>query len=108
MYDDVIELVSIQYTTDASGNQIPTKTTRTVFCRVRSVSRSEFYSAAQNNLHPEYIFTLSHFMDYSGETEIYYTDWTRTRKNFVVVRTYRVPNSDELEITVEERTGRNG
>lgn len=106
--DDVIKLVTSSYTKDAFGNQIPSRTTRQVFCKVRSVGRSEFYQAAQTGLHPEYVFVLSNYRDYLGETEVLYTDWTNTEKNFVVTRTYRIPDSDELEITVEERIGRDG
>lgn len=106
--DDVIKLVSIAYTKDEYGNQKPLRAERQVFCKVESIGRSEFYRAAQTDLHPEYVFTLSHYMDYLGETEVLYKDWTGTEKNYVVVRTYRVPGSDEIEITVEERIGRDG
>lgn len=106
--DDVIKLVSISYTKDSYGNQKPVRTEREVFCKVQSVGRSEFYQAAQTDLHPSYVFVLSHYMDYLGETEILYKDWTGTEKNYVVMRTYRPQDSDILEITAEEVVGRNG
>ena len=105
--DNVIKLVAQTYESDKYKNQIPVNETRQVFCRVRSVGRSDFYAAAQVDLHPSYVFVLSNYRDYNGEQEILYTDWTGTEKRFVVVRTYRVPNDDSLEITVEEKVGRN-
>ena len=68
--DDVIRLVKTKYTRDAEGNQIREDAERTVFCKVNSVARSEFYAAAQAGLHPEYIFVLSHFRDCEGEKSI--------------------------------------
>lgn len=106
MIDDIIELERITYTTDEAGNQVPQRETRTVYCRVQSVTRSEFYSAAQNEMHPEYVFVLSNYRDYLGEKEVFYTDWTGTRRNYVVLRAFRPAGSDEIELTVEERTGR--
>lgn len=103
--DDVINLITSIYTFDSSGNQIPVRTERQVFCKVLSIGRTEFYQAAQNDLHPDYVFVLSHFKDYNGEKEITYTDWTGVKKRFDVIRTYRNAATDELEITVEERIG---
>lgn len=106
--DDVIKLLAIEYESDSAKNQMPTNVKpREVFCKVQSVGRSEFYAAAQTGLHPEYVFTLSHYVDYEGEQEVLYTDWTGVEKRFVVLRTYRVPDSTELEITVGEKVGRN-
>lgn len=106
--DDVIKLISISYIKDSYGNQKQIRTEKQVFCKVGSVGRSEFYQAAQADMHPTCTFTLSHYMDYSGEREVLYTDWTGAEKNYVVTRTYRLPNSDKLEITAEERIGRDG
>lgn len=100
--DDVIKLVSnTGHTYDEYGNEVITQTERQVFCQVRSVGRTEFYQAAQNNLHPSYVFSISHFMDYQGEKELLYTDWTGEEKRFVIVRTYRT--GDSIELTAEER-----
>lgn len=103
--DDVIRLVKTKYTRDAEGNQKPEDLERTVFCKVNSVARSEFYAAAQAGLHPEYIFVLSHFRDYEGEKIIKYTDWLNREHTLYVTRAYRIPDADTLEITAEERTG---
>ena len=102
--DDVIKLVKPVYKTDEYLNQIPETIEREVFCQVKSVGRSEFYSAAQADLHPEYVFVISHYKDYQGEKFIRYTDWMDNERVFYVTRTYRVPDSDAVELTVEERT----
>ena len=105
MMDDVLVLISNKYTTDAEGNQIPAETRRTVFCQVSSVGRSEFYQAAQADMHPEYIFTLSNFRDYQGEKLAKYTDWLGTEHVLYITRAYRIPDEDAIELTAEERTG---
>lgn len=102
--DDVIKLISTgEASYDASGNEILTETERQVFCQVRSVGRSEFYQAAQNNLHPEYIFVISNYRDYLGEKELIYTDWTGQTKRYSITRTYR--SGDSVELTASEKIG---
>ena len=101
--DDVIKLLSSTYTTDEYGNQIENVTERRVFCDVRSVGRTEFYQAAQNDMHPSYVFSISHYMDYMGEKECLYIDWTGTEKKYTITRTYRT--GDRIELTAEERIG---
>ena len=104
--DDVLVLIkNTGYTTDAEGNQIPAETRRTVFCQVSSVGRSEFYQAAQADMHPEYIFTISNFRDYQGEKHAEYTDWLGTKHVLYITRAYRIPDEDAVELTCEERTG---
>lgn len=100
--DDVIRLLSFTFTTDGYGNQLENVSERQVFCRVRSISRNEFYQAAQTDLHPEYVFILSHYRDYEGETELKYTDWTGMERRLNILRTYRM-ESDELEIVAGEQ-----
>ena len=102
--DDVIKLLSFTFETDSYGNQIETVTERQVFCRVRSISRSEFYQAAQTDLHPEYVFTISNYRDYEGEQELVYRDWMGQEHRFNILRTYR-SESDELEIIAGEKIG---
>lgn len=103
--DDVIILVKTKYINDEEGNQIPVEEEREVLCKTQSVGRNEFYQAAQADLHPEFIFILSHFMDYKGERFIKYTDWMLREHRLYVTRAYRVPGTDRIELTAEERTG---
>lgn len=104
--DDVIRLISASYTLDEYGNEIENITTRTVFCKVMSVGRTEFYQAAQYDMHPNYVFSISHFKDYLGEKELFYKDWTGEEKRYVITRTYRT--GDRIELTAEERVGTYG
>lgn len=102
--DSVIQLITIDGSTyDEYGNEIPTETYRTVMCRVESVGRTEFYQAAQADIHPQYIFSISHYKDYLGEKELLYTDWTGTEKRYTITRTYRT--GDRIDLTAEERVG---
>ena len=103
--DDAIRLIKTKYTRDEAGNMKPTEEERFVFCQVNSVTRAEFYAAAQADMHPEYMFILTHFRDYEGEKFIKYVDWMNVEHNLYVTRVYRVPGTDRLEITAEERTG---
>ena len=105
MEDDILTLISNEYGEDAELNQIPTGEGRTVFCQVSSVGRSEFYQAAQADMHPEYIFTLSNFRDYKGEKLAKYTDWLGKEHTLYITRAYRIPGEDANELTAEERTG---
>lgn len=105
MEDDVLTLISNEYGEDAELNQIPTGEGRTVLCQVSSVGRSEFYQAAQADMHPEYIFTLSNFRDYEGEKLAKYTDWLGKEHTLYITRAYRIPGEDSIELTAEERTG---
>ena len=101
--DDVIKLLELTWTQDEAGNSIEViKAERTVLCRQRSVTRSEYYQAAQNDLHPDYVFVLSTYKDYHGERQIKYIDWSGIEHRLHIIRTYRKDN-DELEITAEER-----
>lgn len=99
--DGVIKLISKTYTVDEYGNQVENRTERQVFCKVGSIGRTEYYQAAQNDMHPSYIFTLSHFKDYLGEKECSYTDWTGTERFFTITRTYL--RGDAIDLTAEER-----
>lgn len=66
--DDIITLIKEQITgRDEYGNEIVTKTARDVMCQAYGVTRSEFYAAATNDLHPEWTVRLSDFVDYEGE-----------------------------------------
>lgn len=101
--DDVIKLLEITYTQDTAKNNVETITNeRTVLCRRRSVSRSEFYQAAQTDHHPEYVFVLSTYKDYLGERQMKYIDWSGVEHRLHVIRTY-MNDDEELEITAEER-----
>ena len=83
--DDVITLIKdgqIDY--DEYGNEEITQTESDVFCQVFGVTRSEFYSAATANMHPDITIRLSDEIDYEGETTARFHG-----ELYSVIRTYR-------------------
>ncbi len=100
--DDIITLLDPAYTLNEYGQPVANYTNagREVMCQRRSVTRSEFYQAAQAGLSPTYVFVLSHYTDYMGEPEVGYTDEFGEDKVYTIIRTYRPTDSDELELTV--------
>ena len=74
-----------------------TETVSTVFAEIRSVSRSEYYQAASADIHPELVFRLSDYADYSGQKVFTYNG-----ERWRVIRTYT--NGQTLEITAGRAT----
>ena len=97
MYNEVIELGKQQIVVDKYKNQIKEYVFREVFAEVKSVTQSEFYTAAQSSIKPTYKFVLADYCDYDNEDIVKYSGVL-----YHVVRTYR--NGLQLEITVEKRT----
>lgn len=99
MTDDVAYLINEEKNgTDEDGNEIIEKTPRKVFCKVRSVSRNEFYDAATDNLRPELVLTISHQIDYENEKLVRFHN-----KYYDVTRTYY--DGDAVELTLTESIG---
>lgn len=94
MRADVIDLIT---ESDAAHgvHATVTETARTVYCTVRSATRSEFYSAMNAGVRPEWVFVLALAEDYQGERIVRYKG-----QKLRVVRTY-ITESDEIEITCE-------
>ena len=94
MRADVIDLI----TESASAHGVHaavTETARTVYCTVKSVTRSEFYNALNAGVQPEYVFVLALAEDYQGERVVRYKG-----QKFRVIRTY-MTQDDGIEITCE-------
>lgn len=100
--DDVISLIQQTQAQDRNGVWRKTRTSRTVFCQVHSIMRSEFYDAGRNGLNPEFRFVMFHG-DYDGESIVEYGGQT-----YSIYRTYRVPGADQLELYVVRKGGTNG
>ena len=66
---------------------------RMVYCQIRSVSRSEFYTALNAGIQPEYVFVLSVADEWQGERYLRYRD-----RVLRVLRTYE-PDDGSIEIT---------
>lgn len=94
MYNNELELLREGYTEDELGNQIPSNVKRSILCKVNSIGRSEFYSAASSNLRPEIVFTI-HKYEYENERKIIFEE-----QQYSVLRTYAT-GIEELELTCE-------
>lgn len=85
---------------DDFGNPVKETETTEIFCDLRSVTRSEFYSAAHNGLQPSLILWISHAADYNDEKLV------RVDGNlYSVIRSYRAPDSDAVELTLQAEIG---
>ena len=98
MYDFELTLIGTsEWRRDSNGNYIPANTKMTkILCDLKSVTRSEFYSAAQAGLNPEQVFEINGF-EYGGETEVEFLG-----ERYSVIRTYRT-NYETLELTCERK-----
>lgn len=98
---DIIYLLTPTATTTAQGITKKSYSERLVFCRVRSVTRAEFYDAGRNGLNPDFEFVIF-AGDYKGERLVRYKGDT-----YAVYRTY-YGNNDNLELYVQREGGVNG
>ena len=94
--DSVLYLVSEDPGAHGVFNK-PEETQRMVYCQVMSVSKTEYYRALEQDLHPQWIFKLADYHEYDGEKICVY-EGVRYR----VYRTYY--DGSSVELTVEEAT----
>ena len=94
---DVIALIKQTVSTNTYGIEEMTETEREVFCRVDSITQTEFYQAADTQINPEYRFTVF-FGDYEGEMLLAFND-----SRYSIYRTYRT--GDDLELYAERKVG---
>ena len=66
-FDAVIDLIAVTYTSDAIGQEVATKTPRTVFANEFGLSSSEFYDAGRSGLKAERQYQVRS-CDYADET----------------------------------------
>ena len=92
MRADVIQLITENAAKHGVHTPV-TETAREVYCTVQSVSRSEFYTAMNAGIQPEYVFKLALAEDYQGERVVRYNG-----QKFRVIRTY-MTDDDGIEIT---------
>jgi len=95
---DLITLYADTITYDDYGVPVKTRSSRDVFCKVDSVTRSEFFDAGRSGLKPEYRITMF-FGDYEGETLVGYNG-----RMYSVYRTYQA-KTDIIELYVERKNG---
>ena len=96
MYNDVIEIGKYEIVEDKYGNQNKEYVFKEVFAEVKSVSQSEYYTAAQSGFKPVYRMILADYYDYDEEDNVLYGGVL-----YHIIRTYR--NGLQLELTVEKK-----
>ena len=99
--DNVIRLLSSVEAKDEYGVTRSSYESKEVFCRVDSVTRSEFFDGGRSGLNPAYRMTVFRG-DYNGESRVEFEG-----KTYAVYRTY-MTDSDYIELYVERRGGSNG
>ena len=94
---DLVEIV----TEKDSLNQVveKTRTTKTVFAEIGSVSQTEFFSAGRLGFQPSLKATIYDF-EYNQEPIVKFNG-----KLYSVYRMYYVNGTDKLELYLEERGG---
>lgn len=96
MYNDVIELGKPVIVEDDYGNQSKEYVFKEVFAEVKSVSQTEYYTAAQSGFKPVFKMILADYYDYDEEDTVLYGGVL-----YHIIRTYR--NGLQLELTVEKK-----
>lgn len=102
MKNSVYPIDLVELTTEKDSlNQVveKTRTTKTVFADISSVSQTEFFNGGRLGLQPSLKATIYDF-EYNGEPIVKYNG-----KLYSVYRTYAVNGSDRLELYLEERGG---
>ena len=93
-----INLIQETYAEDAYGVMKATRTKRSVYANVQSVSASEWFEGGRNGLNPEYRFTMF-APDYQGEKVVEYNN-----TQYAVYRTYQA-RTDTIELYTQLKKG---
>ncbi|MDE7122588.1 MAG: hypothetical protein K2O42_10575, partial [Oscillospiraceae bacterium] len=96
--DDVLILVKQTKIQDEFHIQHNQEVERQIFCKVQSVSRSEFFSGGQNGLHPVFLFEVFP-ADYHSEPELIFHN-----VRYAIYRTF-LKNADALELYAAQKGG---
>lgn len=91
--------------TDEFAQPINTESRSEVMATSEPVTRSEFYSAGEKGIRPEYEFTINP-AEYHGEEELEFTNEFGITANYGIYRTY-LRNDDELEVYCSRSSGLN-
>lgn len=97
--DATIKLIAVTQTPDAIGVPVLAESVREIFCTADSVTRREFFEAGRNGLNPEWKFTVF-APDYGGELTVEFEG-----RRYGVYRSYRLGNSDYMELYAERKAG---
>lgn len=93
MYNSIIYLCAKVKSSsrDEYGDVVYTLSKSQVFAKVKSVTRSEFYSAQQAGINPQIVFEIADYFDYSDQPIVEYES-----KFYKVIRTYRTGSSLQI------------
>lgn len=93
MYNDIAYLTKKVKTNETTeyGDAVYTEEKTQVFVNVKSVSRSEFYSAQVAGYDPQIVFEIADYFDYEGQEFVEYNDVM-----YKVIRTYRTTIALEI------------
>ena len=94
MFDELLELISIEYEQNSIGDIIENKIYTEIFGKRKSIKQSEFYQAQSTGLKPEIAFEI-YSLEYNNEKLVRYNN-----KEYKVLRTYQ-KSIDKLEIILE-------
>ena len=102
MQNSQVKLISVTYTEDEVGNQIPAETFTEVWAEVTGIRQSEFYNAAIAGLRPERTFVVW-ANEYSGQTKI-----EADGVKYKLIRAFNNPAKSEMMELVCERVTADG
>lgn len=98
-WDDEVVLIEVTgYKKDSLKQQIPVTKEKTVCCYTTPVTRSEFYSAQQNNIQIAETIIV-HPYEYSGQKTVEFNGIKMS-----VIKTYKI-DQEEIELTCVEKLG---
>lgn len=91
---DVIYLITENSRTHGVHDDVTEETVK-AYCTVKSVSRTEYYTALNAGMKPEYVFELALAEDYHGERFCRYHE-----QKYSIIRTYETEHGS-IELTAE-------
>jgi len=97
--DDKIMLVARRFEKDELEQQKPVESGRCVWCRIESISRTEWRDAGVQGLKPE-LLAVTPNCNYCGEIIAMYHG-----VRYSVYRTYRRTDTDEIELYLSREVG---
>lgn len=96
-----LDLLTTLYTSDSIGQQTSTTTSRTVFCDLQSVTRSEWTAAGEMG-HNASMVAIMFAPDYNGEEICKMGD-----EIYSIYRTYYDMRFETVELYLEKKVGDN-
>jgi len=100
--DDVAVLIKEDHKQNALGEWEPSEFCREVYVTVGSVTRTEYFKAAEAGLSPDAVLITSCY-DYEGEKLL---QWRGER--YGIYRSYTRPDGETVELYIERQGGISG